>query len=229
MRTLVLLSVVLCVFSVHAHDGHDHNSPPPASIQNGKLKSHDNLVYFDAGINVEWMEQKLQRKVTDKNQIVYQYSGDFNETASDIAADESKFLNLKVTGSEALKAFNFNHAGELRNNIEIISPDFLNEVIVPKNRDFKLQWKADASAAMVKVIFETYSATGQLTGRLTVSTNDDGDFNVPAQYLNLLPSDSGKIAVKRIWLGEFKVNESSSDRVGVRSVVSSVAKVKIID
>lgn len=229
MRTLILLSVLLVLSSVHAHDGHDHNSPPPASIQNGKLKSQDNLTYFDAGTEVEWLDQKLKRKITDKNQIVYQYSGDVKETTTGLATDESKFLNLKVTGSEALKAFNFNHAGELKDNIELLSPDFSNEVVVPKSKDFRIQWKADSTASMVKVIFETYSATGLLTGRLTVSTNDDGDFSVPAQYLNQLPSDSGKIAVKRIWLGEFKINDNSSERVGVRSVTSSVAKVKIID
>ncbi|MEQ1723462.1 MAG: hypothetical protein ABL930_09820 [Pseudobdellovibrio sp.] len=229
MRTVVVLSVLWVLSSAHAHDGHDHNSPPPASIQNGKLKSLDNLTYFDAGTEVEWLDQKLKRKITDKNQIVYQYSGDFKETTTEQVADESKFLNLKVEGSEAFKAFSFNHAGELKDSIELLSPDFSNEVIVQKNKDFRLQWKADTSASMVKVIFETYSATGQLTGRLTVSTNDDGDFNVPAQYLNQLPNDNGKIAVKRIWLGEFKINQNDSEKVGVRSVASAVAKVKMID
>jgi hypothetical protein len=229
MRTLVLLSAFFILSAANAHEGEDHNSPPPVAIQNGKLKSKDSLIYFDAGAEVEWLDQKLKRKITDKNQIVYQYSGDVKEVTTELTADESKFLNLKVTGSEALKAFNFNHAGELKDSIELLSPDFSNEVVVPKSKDFRIQWKADSTASMVKVIFETYSATGLLTGRLTVSTNDDGDFSVPAQYLNQLPSDSGKIAVKRIWLGEFKINDNSSERVGVRSVTSSVAKVKIID
>lgn len=229
MRTVVLLSVFLIVSSANAHEGENHNSPPPAAIQNGKLKSFDNLTFLDAGAGIEWMEKKLKRKITDKNQIVYQYSGETKEISSVLAVDESKFLNLKVTGSEALKAFNFNHAGELHDNIEIVSPDFLEEIVIQKNKDFKLQWKADSSASMVKVIFETYSTAGLLTGRLTVSTNDDGDFNIPAQYLNQLPTDIGKIAVKRIWLGEFKINEDVAERVGVRSVVSSVAKIKIVE
>lgn len=229
MRTLVLVSVILVLSSVNAHDGHDHNSPPPASIQNGKLKSQDKIVFFDAGTDVEWIDQKLKRKITDKNQIIYQYSGDIKETFNRSEPDESNFLKLKIAGSEALKAFSFDHAGELQNSIEMISPDFSNEVLISKDKDFKLQWKADTSASMVKVIIETYSAGGQLTGRLTVSTNDDGDFNVPAQYLNQLPNDSGKIAVKRIWLGEFKINENSSEKVGVRSVVSAITKIKILN
>lgn len=229
MRTLVLLSAFFILSIANAHEGEDHNSPPPVAIQNGKLKSKDSLIYFDAGAEVEWLEQKLKRKITDKNQIVYQYSSDLKETTTGLATAESKFLNLKVTGSEAFRAFNFNHAGELHDNIEIVSPNFLEEVIIQKNKDFRLQWKADSTSSMVKVIFETYSITGLLTGRLTVSTNDNGDFNIPVQYLNQLPSDNGKIAVKRIWLGEFKINENVAERVGVRSVVSSVAKIKIVD
>ena len=226
MRSVVLL--IFFIFSVaHAHDGHD-DGHPPAAIENGKLQAKDSITYLDAGADVEWMGQKLKRKITATNQIVYQYNDTIKEL-SGLSTDQDKYLNLKVTGGEVLKAFSFDHAGELHDSIEIISPDLTNDVVVSKDKELQLRWKADSTSSMIKVIIETYSSSGQLTGRLTVSTNDDGDFNVPTSYLNQLPSGSGKIAIKRIWLGEFQPNEKSSETVGVKSVVSLVGKVKVLE
>lgn len=224
-------SVVLSIFFIfsfaHAHDGHDHGSPP-AAIENGKLQAKDSIIYLDAGADVEWMGQKLKRKITATNQIVYQYSDAVKEL-SVLSNDETKYLNLKVTGGEVLKAFGFDHAGELHDQIELTSPDFTNDVVISRDKELQLRWKADLTASMIKVIIETYSASGSLTGRLTISTNDDGDFSVPLSYLNQLPSGNGKIAIKRIWLGEFQPNEKTSDTIGVKSVVSIVGKVKVQD
>ena len=224
MRSIIFL--VLAFLSVsHAHDGHgDHNEP--GAIENGKLVSRDNLTYLDAGAKVQWLGQQLKRKVTEANEIVYQYTGE-QKDLSVLSSSPDKYLDLKVTGGEVLKAFNFDHAGETHDMIEMTSPDLTQDVMVSRGTDLKLAWKADATASMIKVIIEMYSEAGQLTGRLTVSTNDDGEFNVPSQYLNQLPSGPGKIAVKRIWLGEFKPTEESKEIIGVKSVVSVVGTIKI--
>lgn len=224
MRAVIAL--LLLVSASYAHDGHNNNNPPPAAIQNGKLKAPDNVVYLDAGAEVEWMGQKLKRKITGKNQLVYQFNGE-PVSISTLATDQDKYLTLKVSGGEALKAFNFDHAGDLHDPIEVTAPDFANEIVIQKDKDLRLQWKPDSSASMIKVIIETYSTEGKLTGRLTISTNDDGDFSVPSQYLNQLPNDSGKIAIKRIWLGEFNPNDKSTETIGVKSVVSLVGRVKL--
>lgn len=226
MRSLIVLLLLLSLFT-HAHDGHDHGTNPPAVIQNGKLKANDNITYFDAGADIEWIGQKLKRKITEKGQIFYQYNGGSADTLK--VSDENKYLNLKVSGGEALKAFSFDHAGEMQEAIEITTPDFSNDIIVSKVKDLKLQWKPDSTSSMIKVIIETYSVEGKLTARLTTSTNDDGDFSIPASYLNQLPNDKGKIAIKRFWLGEFKPDEKSNDSVGVKSVVSSVGRIKVVE
>lgn len=224
MRALIAL--LLFVSVCYAHDGHDDHAPPPAAIHNGKLTAPDNITYLDAGAEVEWMGQKLKRKINEKNQLVYQFNGEPNALNA-LATDQDKYLNLKVTGAEALKAFTFDHAGDLHDPIEITAPDFTNEIAIDKSKDLRLQWKSDSSASMIKIIIETYSNDGKLTGRLTISTNDDGDFSVPAQYLSQLPSDGGKIAIKRIWLGEFNPSEKSTETIGVKSVVSLVGQVKV--
>ena len=38
--------------------------------------SIDNITYLDAGAKVQWLGQQLNRKVTETNEIVYQYTGE---------------------------------------------------------------------------------------------------------------------------------------------------------
>jgi hypothetical protein len=226
MRSVIFIA--LFIFSIsYAHDGHDdHNAP--GTIENGKLKAKDNVTYFDAGAEVQWLGQKLKRKITSNNQIVYQYS-DGSKEASPLTSEQDKYLTLKVPGGKVLKAFDFNHAGEMHDLIDVTSPDLNNDVTIMRDQDMRLTWNSDNTSSMIKVIYEVYSATGQLTGRLTLSTNDDGDFSVPSAYLNKLPAGQGKIAIKRIWFGEFQPNEKNNETIGVKSAVSVVGQIKILD
>lgn len=226
MRALVFLMLVL-ISVARAHEGHDHGAEPGA-IKNGKLIGKDSLVYLDAGPQIEWAGQKLKRKISELNQVVYKFSEELKEDKN-LSSGQDKFLELKVPGAEILKAFSFDHAGELRDPIEINSPDFSNDVIVSKNKPLALRWKADPTSSLVKIIIEVYSATGKLIGRVSVSTKDDGEYDLPAKLLNQLPLGEGKIALKRIWFGEFQPDKDKSDMIGVKSAMSVVGRSKVSD
>lgn len=224
MRTLVLLT--LFVFSTtQAHEGHV-DPTPPAAIKDGKLKGKDELVYLDAGPEVNWAGQKLRRQITDSNQVVYQFNDEI-KSLSDLATGSDKYLELKIPGAEVLKPFSFDHAGEMHDPIEIVSPDFSTTNFIDKSKALQLRWKADATSSLIKVIIEIYSTDGKLAGRVTISTRDNGEYDVPANFLQQLPAGSGKIAIKRIWFGEFQPQLDSSDMVGVKCVVSALGSVKI--
>ena len=141
--------------------------------------------------------QKLKRKITN-NQLIYQYSGEDNETPK-TSNTEDKYYSLKISGGEVLKAFVFNHAGESHDFVKITSPDFSEIVQISKDHDLAIRWVADDSASMIKIIIEVFSGSGSLT----VSTNDDGTFDIPITLLNQLPEGQAKIAMRRIWLGEY--------------------------
>ena len=226
MRALII-AIVLLGSIVQAHDGHDHGSEPGA-IKNGKLTGQDNLVYLDAGPHIEWGGQKLKRKVSESNQIIYQTSEELKE-ATGLSAGPDKFLELKVPGAELLKAFSFDHAGDQHDPIEVNSPDFSNDVVISKSKAMSLRWKADTTSSLVKIIIEVYTASGNLAGRVTVSTKDDGEYDLPVNLLSQLPDGEGKIAIKRIWFGEFQPLKDKSDMIGLRSVMSIVGKAKILD
>ncbi len=81
---------------------------------------------------------------------------------------------------------------------------------------------------MIKIILEVHSASGELKGRLTHSTNDDGEFEIPVKQLSQLPVGSAKIAIKRIWLGGFYPLSDKTVMMGVKTAVSVVGKVKIV-
>ena len=102
MRSVIFIA--LFIFSIsYAHDGHDdHNAP--GTIENGKLKAKDNVTYFDAGAEVQWLGQKLKRKITSNNQIVYQYS-DGSKEASPLTSEQDKYLTLKVPGGKVFGPF----------------------------------------------------------------------------------------------------------------------------
>ncbi len=162
MRSLIY-SIFFIFSYVQAHKGHN-DGHPPAAIENGKLTALDKISYLDAGADVQWLGQKLKRKITETNQIVYQYS-DIAKDLGTLSNEQDKFLSLKVSGGEALKAFSFDHAGDMHDSIEITSPDFTSDVMIPKNKDLQLRWKADSTASMIKIIIETYSASGSLCQR----------------------------------------------------------------
>lgn len=228
MRAIVSIIFLIVSFS-HAHEGgHDDGHNEPGAIKNGKLKGADDVVYLDAGPYVQWTGQKLKRKISSSNQVIYQYNDEVKDLAGLPTTDKNKYLELKVPGAEILKAFSFDHAGELHDMIEMISPDFSNGVVISKSKDLSLRWKADQTASMVRVIIEVYDSSGNLNGRLTVSTSDDGEFDVPTNLLSQLPEGEGKIAVKRIWLGEFQPKSEKNDMIGIKCVVSIVGKAKVL-
>lgn len=227
MRAVVFLILFLFSFA-QAHEGHDDDSHPPAAIENGKLKGNDDLIYLDAGAYVTWAGQKLKRKVSESNQVVYQFNDELKDLTS-LSSGPDKYLELKVPGAEILKAFSFDHAGEMHDQLDISSPDFTSDVVVSKSKDLPLRWKADSTASMVKVIIEVYLPEGKLAGRITISTKDDGEYDVPAKFLSQLPAGDGKIAVKRIWFGEFQSNKEKGEMIGVKCVVSAVGKAKVLE
>ncbi len=226
MRSVVFI-LLLFTSVVRAHDGHDHGIEPGA-IENGKLTGQDNVVYLDAGPHVEWAGQKLKRKISESNQVIYQSSDELKESTS-LSASPDKFLELKVPGAQILKAFSFDHAGEKHDPIDVTSPDFSNDVLISKGRPISLRWKSDATSTLVKIIVEVYSTSGKLAGRVTVSTKDDGEYDMPANLISQLPAGDGKIAIKRIWFGEFQPDKDKAEMVGLKSITSIVGKAKILD
>jgi len=220
MYTLIIFFLSL---SVLAHDGHgDHGG---GTIQNGKLLGPDGITYLDAGINIEWAGQKFKRRVNDQNQIVYQFKG---QTNSKVPTD--KFLGIKTSGGELLKSFTFDHAGEWPESVTLTAPDMSDTVMLSKNKDLHFKWDSKNQASMVKIIIEVYSPSDlKPLGKLTISTNDDGEYTIPASIISKLPSGDSKIALKRIWLGSFDKPTSKSDLIGVRTVSSIVGRAKIID
>ncbi len=228
MRTVTGLLILVFSFS-HAHEGHDDNLHQPSVIEKGKLIGKDKVVYLDAGVTIQWAGLKLKRKISEQNQVIYQFNVEVKDQVEPAAADKNKYLELKVPGAESLKAFTFDHAGEMHDMVEMISPDFSNTVAIFKAKALSLRWKPDPSSSMVKVIIEVYDAAAKLTGRLTTTTTDDGEFDIPTELLKQLPAGEGKIAFKRMWLGEFKPDEDKNDMIGVKSVVSVVGKAKILE
>ncbi len=237
MRTISIVFILISALSAFAHNGEDHEHAPTDKIENGKITAKDQVIYYDAGSEIQWAGQKLKRKITENNQVLYQYSGQYSGPLSeqltplsnDKNSNHKNYLELKVPGGDILKSFAFDHAGELHDFVKITSPDFSDTVTIAKNHEFTLRWEADPSAAMIKIIIEVFGANRNLTGHLTVTTKDDGEFNIPTQLLGQLPEGPAKIAVRRIWLGEFQSPLAGEQRLGVRTAVSSVAKAKIIE
>lgn len=232
MRSLISLIFMLSSLG-NAHDGVDHGDGDhkPSSIENGKLLGKDKITYLDAGADIQWAGQKLKRQITNTNQVIYQYSGEVKEETKTSAAF-SNYYDLKISGGEILKSFSFDHAGESNAVLEMLSPDFSRLVEISKLHEFKLNWKAELKtsppASMIKIIIEVMSASKSLQGRLTVSTNDDGEFSIPVELLSQLPEGSAKIAVKRIWLGEFQPFSGKNEMLGVKTVVSVVGTAKVV-
>ena len=210
----------------HAHEG-GHGGGVPGAIVNGKLMGADKVNYLDAGAFVTWNGQQLKRKISNSDQIIYQFQNDLANVAEASESSGSNFLELKVSGGELLKPFTFDHAGEEHSMIEMISPDFSRDISIESGKDLALRWKADKPADMVTVILEVYDSAGKLSGRVTASTTDDGEFDLPQNLINQLGEGEGKIANKRIWFGEFQPAENG-DMIGVKCVVSLVGKLKII-
>ena len=223
----VIFSLIFLFSTVYAHDGgHGGDEPTPSQIEKGKLKGKDDIVYLDAGSEIEWARQKLKRKITN-NQLIYQYTAEDNE-ALKTSTNDDKYYEVKISGGEVLKTFAFSHAGESHDFVKITSPDFTEIVQISKEHDLAIRWVADESASMIKIIIEVFSNSGSLTGHLTVSTNDDGTFDIPIKLLSQLPEGSAKIALRRIWLGEFSSPLDSKQMLGVRTSVSSVANAKVV-
>lgn len=227
MRAVAGILILVFSFS-HAHEGHDDNLHQPSVIEKGKLTGKDKVVYLDAGPAIQWNGMKLKRKISELNQVIYQFNDEIKEQ-NEPTADKSKYLELKVPGSESLKAFTFDHAGEMHDMIEMISPDFSSTVTIPKVKALELRWKPDPTSSVIKVIIEVCDSTGKLIGRLTTSTTDDGEFDVPTDLLSRLPVGEGKIAFKRMWFGEFKPTSDKNDLIGIKSVVSVVGKAKVLE
>lgn len=243
ITTAITVLLIACSIS-NAHDGVDHGDgehPTLPAIENGKLEGQDKITYLDAGPDILWAGQKLKRKITDANQVVYQYTGEAKDAVqvTPQAADantKNNFLEIKIPGGEVLKKFEFDHAGESNGTIEILTPDFSRSVEISKHQDFKISWKPQAktelASSMIKIIIEVLSASGNLQsslqGRLTVSTNDDGEYEIPVKLLIQLPEGSAKIAVKRIWLGGFHPFTDQTQMLGVKTVVSVVGKAKVV-
>lgn len=235
MRSLISFFLIICTFKLfsYAHEGEDHGSTPhdqPKAIKDGKLQGSDLITYLDAGAQIQWAGHTLQRKITDTNQVVYRYSGEVKNNLFTASNDETQnYLELKIpTGGEALKAFSFNHAGESHAPVEILTPDFSKTVQISKHHELKLTWVTTPKpASLIKIIIEVEDSSENLLGRLTVSTNDDGEFNIPIQLISSLPAGSAKIAVKKIWLGEFQPSAEKKETLGVKTVVSVVGKAKV--
>ncbi|MEK6628224.1 MAG: hypothetical protein AABY53_06325 [Bdellovibrionota bacterium] len=229
-----IIILISCSIS-YAHNGVDHGDggshDAPKGIENGKLEGQDHITYLDAGADIQWAGQKLKRKITDTNQVVYQYIGEVKEALSATEA-QNNFLEIKIPGGQVLKTFSFNHAGESNEPLEILTPDFSRSVEISKHQDFKISWKPRAktelTSAMIKIIIEVRTASNVLKGRLTLSTSDDGEFNIPVNLLSQLPEGSAKIAIKRIWLGGFHPFADKTQMLGVKTVVSVVGKAKVV-
>ena len=225
-----IIGLFFLVFSIsHAHEGHDNDLHQPSVIEKGKLTGKDKVVYLDAGATIQWAGLKLKRKISDLNQVIYQFNDEVKEQGEPAATDKSKYLELNVPGAESLKAFTFDHAGEMHDMIEMIAPDLSNTVSISRDKALSLRWKPDPSSSVVKVIIEVYDSAGKLIGRLTTSTTDDGEFDVPRELLSQLPVGEGKIAFKRMWFGEFQPVKDKTEMIGLKSVMSVVGKAKIMD
>ncbi len=110
-----LISALIIILSIctisYAHNGVDHgdggshDSHAPKAIEKGILDGQDNITYFDAGSVIQWAGQKLKRKITDTNQLIYQYAGELKEAdhveppAVD-AATKNNYFELKIPGGE---------------------------------------------------------------------------------------------------------------------------------
>ena len=228
MRAVAGLLILAFSFG-YAHEGHDDNLHQPSVIEKGKLVGKDQVVYLDAGAAIQWNGLKLKRKISELNQVIYQFNDEIKEQNEPATTDKSKYLELKVPGSESLKAFTFDHAGEMHDMIEMISPDFSNTLTIPKGKELGLRWKPDPTSSVIKVIIEVYDTAGKLIGRLTTSTTDDGEFDVPTDLLSQLPVGEGKIAFKRMWFGEFQPVKDKTEMIGLKSVMSVVGKAKVLD
>lgn len=227
MRSLILFIMIVSVLarSGYAHEGHnDHDGH--GEIVNGEMIGTDGVVYLDAGASVEWGEQKLLRKITRNNQIIYQYIG---AVSNNLNLTQKKELNLKIPGSEKLKGFSFNHAGDFPNSVQVILPNLSSQVEISKRNDFTILWSSTKTAAIVRIIIEVKSDSGDLRGRLTISTVDDGEFIIPSDLLEKLPSGKSQIAIKRIWVGGFYPEENHSKIIGIRTASSVVGKAIVVD
>ena len=72
--------LLILVFSIsHAHEGHDDNLHQPSVIEKGKLTGKDQVVYLDAGAAIQWNGLKLKRKISDLNQVIYQFNDEIKE------------------------------------------------------------------------------------------------------------------------------------------------------
>lgn len=235
MRSLISLFFIIytfCFFS-YSHDGEDHGDTPhdqPKAIEDGKLVGQDHITYLDAGAQINWAGQLLNRKVTDTNQVIYRFTGEIQNNFVQSEKDDTKnYLELKVpVGGKILKPFSFDHAGETHAPVEVTSPDFSKTVEISKHHDLKVMWVPNEKrASLVKIIIEVINTADELQGRLTVSTNDDGEYSIPAKLISSLPSGQAKIAIKKIWLGEFQPTASKKETLGVKTVVSLIGKAKI--
>lgn len=221
MRKLIL--IFLMVFSVtsHAHEGHAGHG----EIINGELTGLDGISYLDAGASVEWANQKLLRKINNNNQIIYQYIGG----APDKSSSTKKELGLKIPGGEKLKGFSFNHAGDFPDSLNIVIPNMASQFEISKRSDFTVLWTATKPASIIRIIIEVVSDLGELKGRLTISTNDDGEFIIPSSLLTKLPNGKSKFAIKRIWIGGFHPEKETNKILGVRTSSSIVGKAIIVN
>ena len=222
MRTLIVLFATTLTFA-NAHEGHT-----PGAIKNGKLIGHDGVTYLDAGGDVKWAKHNLRRKINENSQVIYQFSGEVEHEHSSTKSTES-FLEFKAPGGEVLKAFAFDHAGELPETLEILSPDMSYIVEVSRGSDLQVRWGAKHPSSMIKIIIEVRSVSGLLKGRLTASASDDGAFDVPTSLLSQLPEGNAKIAIKRILIGGFHPFEKKDEMLGVRTAVSVVGVARVMN
>ncbi|HPI39411.1 MAG TPA: hypothetical protein PLJ21_01320 [Pseudobdellovibrionaceae bacterium] len=221
MRELILIFSVILSMTCHAHDGHGGHG----EILNGELTGLDGIRYLDAGASTDWANQKLLRKVNNNNQIVYQYIG----AAPDKLDASKKEMNLKIPGGEKLKGYSFNHAGEFPDSLSVIMPSMASQFEISKHSDFTVLWSSAKPASVIRIIIEVTSDLDELKGRLTISTNDDGEFIIPSALLAKLPNGKSKFAFKRIWIGGFHPEMDNNKVIGVRTSSSIVGKAIVVD
>lgn len=219
---MIQLVYLIFTFVCHAHDGHNEHG----EIHNGELAGNDGVHYLDAGASVEWANQKLLRTITNNNQVIYHYVGSL-PLGADLTR-QNKELELKVPGGEKLKGFSFNHAGERPSPTKVISPNLTAQFEISKRSNFIVLWDSTQPATIVRIIIEVFSNTGEIAGRLTISTNDDGEFTVPSNFLNQLPIGKAQLAVKRIWVGGFYPEKDNVGMMGIRMASSVIGKAVIV-
>lgn len=221
MRELILIFSIFLSITAHAHDGHGGHG----EIIDGELTGLDGIKYLDAGASTDWANQKLLRKVNNNNQIIYQYIG----LAPDKLVSPKKEMNLKIPGGEKLKGYSFNHAGEFPDSLNVIMPNMTSQFEISKRNDFTVLWSAVKPASIIRIIIEVVTDLGELKGRITISTNDDGEFIIPSALLSKLPNGKSKFAIKRIWIGGFHPEKDNNKIIGVRTSSSIVGKAVVVD